>query len=293
MPTIIGVAVHARKKASHLAFSPDVSTKKRKYVDELQSITFTTVAWKAWPLKKTATPIQFPSFQWHRDGFSCSKWSRNKGSTTSHHIPPFAQTFHGGPVGSMLNLEPSGQACAVHLFYYKGRGQLFELDAWHSTELRLFQVGGNGSNMIFAFFFFLHGLVYVRKLPGYMDDIVQLELGMRSIYPLVKNITFFSINEHAINNLYIATCSVINLKLQSISIHFRKTKTYKRDTFSIVMLCYVRLVSIYKNPRKLQLPGSTMTSAWPPARPPARAWANANWLQLSTCGMHSQVAHTS
>ena len=104
--------------------------------------------------KKTATPIQFPSFQWHRDGFGCSKWSRNKGSTTSHHIPPFAQTFHGGPVGSMLNLEPSGQACAVHLFYYKGRGQLFELDAWHSTELRLFQVGGNGSNMIFVCFFF-------------------------------------------------------------------------------------------------------------------------------------------
>lgn len=170
----------------------------------------------------------------------------------------------------MLNLEPSGQACAVHLFYYKGRGQLFELDAWHSTELRLFQVGGNGSNMIFACFFFAwSGLC---QETSWIHDIGQLELGMRSIYPLVKNITFFSINEHAIYNLYIATCSVTNLKLQSISIHFRKTKTYKRDTFSIVMLCYVRLVSIYKNPRKLQLPGSTMTSAWPPAR----AWAIAN-----------------
>ena len=255
-------------------------------MDELQSITFTTVAWKAWPLKKTATPIQFPSFQWHRDGFGCND-PETKGvlhPTISHLLLKLFTGHQWDPCWTLSQVaKPVLCTCSTT----KGAASSLNSMPGIAQNCDSFRSGEMVATWFLRVFFFAwSGLC---QETSWIHDIGQLELGMRSIYPLVKNITFFSINEHAIYNLYIATCSVTNLKLQSISIHFRKTKTYKRDTFSIVMLCYVRLVSIYKNPRKLQLPGSTMTSAWPPAR----AWAIANWLQLSTCGMHSQVAHTS
>jgi hypothetical protein len=117
-------------------------------------------------IEKTATPIQFPSFQWHRDGFGCND-PETKGvlhPTISHLLLKLFTGHQWDPCWTLSQVaKPVLCTCSTT----KGAASSLNSMPGIAQNCDSFRSG----EMVATWFlrvFFLHGLVYVRKLPGYM-----------------------------------------------------------------------------------------------------------------------------